>query len=251
MKSYVDYLNQKECGAFFKARYIDKDPEAQTEPSDAMKLGIYFEFLCTGVIPRSGVVPEPEVVYKGKSNEKISAPYERVIESAKKFKEIISHYNIEIVEVNKRLETEEENGILDILAKWDGELCIIDLKYSGLIDDKWNEMGWDLESLSMKDSIMLQGVHYKYLAEKSLNIKDIPFYYFVFSSSEVDNIKIIKQEVDESRMQSHIVALGNIKGRLTTDRFTPYPTLKRCSKCPIAHKCPSKVHVPLVDEVFY
>lgn len=251
MKSYVDYLNGKECGILFKANYIDKDPEAQREPSDAMKVGIYFEYLCTGALPRNGEIPEPDVVYKGKANEKMSAPYERATESAKRFKAIIEHYGIEILEVGKVLKTDEESGILDILAKWDGQLCIIDLKYSGLIDDKWNEMGWDLESLHMKDSLMLQGVHYKYLAEKCMNVTDIPFYYFVFSSNDVDNIKIIKQEVDESKMQSHVVALNNIKGKLSFDSFTPLPSMQRCSKCPIASKCKFKVDFPLIDEVFY
>jgi hypothetical protein len=251
MKSYVDYLNGKECGVMFKANYIDKDPDAQREPSDAMRVGIYFEYLCTGALPRNGETPEPDVVYKGKANEKMSAPYERATESAKRFKAIIEHYGIQIIEVGKVLKTDEESGILDILAKWDGQLVIIDLKYSGLIDDKWNEMGWDLDSLHMKDSLMLQGVHYKYLAEKCLNVVDIPFYYFVFSSNDVDNIKIIKQEVDESKMQSHVVALNNIKGKLSHDAFTPLPSMQRCSKCPIANKCKFKVDFPLIDEVFY
>ena len=96
IKGYVDYLNEKECGVFFKANYIDKDPEAQKEPSDAMRSGIYFEYLCTGALPKSGEIPEPDVVYKGKPNEKMSAPFERASESAKIFKSMIEHYDIEI-----------------------------------------------------------------------------------------------------------------------------------------------------------
>ena len=83
MKAYVDYLNQKECGLLFKAKYIDKDPESQSEPSEAMLLGIYFEYLCTGALPKSGIVPEAECVYKGKPNEKLSAPYQRVVDSVR------------------------------------------------------------------------------------------------------------------------------------------------------------------------
>ena len=89
MKNYVDYLNEKECGLFFKANYIDKDPDAQKEPTDAMKIGIFFEYLCTGALPRSGETPTPDMVYKGKANEKLSAPYERAVESAETFKHII------------------------------------------------------------------------------------------------------------------------------------------------------------------
>jgi len=256
MKNYVDYLNEKECGLFFKARYIDKDPEAQTPPSEAMKLGIYFEYLCTGALPKSGEIPEPEVSYKGKANEKISAPYERAIESATIFKKIIEHYGIKIASVGKYYEDEgmNINGVVDIVAEWDGQLVFIDTKYSGLVDDKWNEMGWDLESLHMKDSLMIQGVHYKLLAEKCLNVHDIPFFYFVFDSKDPNNVKIIRQEVDESKRQSHVVAIHNIMSKLKTEierGFTPYPTLSKCSKCPLSHKCPSKVDYPLVSEVFY
>jgi len=254
MKNYVDYLNEKECGLFFQAKYITKDPEAQTPPSEAMELGIYFEYLCTGALPKSGVIPEPEVVYKGKPNEKLSAPYERVVQSANNFKKIIEHYNIEILNVGLDLNDGEISGVVDIDAMWNGERVFIDLKYSGLIDDKWNETGWDIESLHMKDSLMIQGVHYKLLADRILNVNDIPFYYFVFSSKDPNDIKIIKQSVDDSRKQSHIVAIDNIKSRLTTDinkGFKPYPSMSKCSKCPIAHKCSSKVDYPLIQEVYY
>ena len=37
MKAYVDYLQNKECGLLFQAKYITKDPEAETPPTDAMK----------------------------------------------------------------------------------------------------------------------------------------------------------------------------------------------------------------------
>jgi hypothetical protein len=254
MKAYVDYLNEKECGIYFKANYIDKDPDAQKEPSDNMKLGIYFEWLCTGALPKSGEVPEPEISYKGTNREKLSAPYERAQKSAEVFKHIIEHYGIKLLDKGIYLEADNMNGVADILAEWDGEKVFIDLKYSGLIDDKWNEMGWDLESLHLKDSIMIQGVHYKILADKMWGIPDIPFYYFVFSTQDPNNVKIIRQEIDESRRQSHIVAVHNVLGKIHNDLnngFKPLPSLSRCNSCPIANKCNYKVDYPLIDEVFY
>lgn len=254
MKAYVDYLNEKECGLFFKARYIDKDPESNTEPTEAMKAGIYFEYLCTGALPISGEIPQPDISYKGQAREKMAAPYERATQSAQVFKKIIEHYGIQIISVGLTLEADGINGVIDIHAIWNAEECFIDLKYSGLIDDKWNEMGWDLDSLHMKDSLMVQGVHYKILAEKALGIYDIPFYYFVFSSADPNHVKIIKQEVDESRRQSHIVAINNITEKINSDLirgFIPRPSLSKCSKCPISHKCASKVDYPLIEEVFY
>lgn len=254
MKAYVDYRNEKECGLFFKARYIDKDPDSQTEPSDAMRLGIYFEFLCTGALPKDGKIPEPDVVYKGKPNEKLSAPYEKVVESVKNFKKIFEHYGIKILNKGLILSDDEISGVVDIHAEWNGEQVFIDTKYSGLIDDKWNEMGWDLDSLPTKDSIMIQGVHYKLLAERCIGVEDIPFYYFVFDSKDPNNVKIIKQEIDETRKQSHIVAIGNIKSMISSDLahgFKAYPSMQKCSNCPLAHKCPSKISVPLVDTIYY
>jgi len=258
MKSYVDYLNEKECGLLFKAKYIDKDPDAQMIPTDAMKCGIYFEYLCTGALPKSGEIPQAEMVYKGKPNEKLSAPYERIHESVANFKKIIEHYGIEIVEVGKSYDTEINgipiSGVVDIVAKWDDELVFIDLKYSGLINDKWSDTGWDTESLHMKDSLMIQGVHYKVLADKCEKIDDIPFYYFVFSSQNANDIKIIRQEVDDSKKQSHIVAIHNIVGKLQNDLtngFKAYPSLKKCTECPMAHKCDKKVDYPLIEEVYY
>jgi hypothetical protein len=106
----------------------------------------------------------------------------------------------------------------------------------------------------MKDSLMIQGVHYKMLANDCLGIHDIPFYYFVFSTQDPNNVKIIRQEVDESRRQSHIVAINNVLGKLSKDiekGFTPYPSLVKCNSCPINHKCKYKVDFPLVEEVFY
>lgn len=256
MKSYVDYLNEKECGLYFKANYIDKDPEAQKPPSDAMAVGIYFEYLCTGALPKSGQVPEPEMVYKGTAREKMSAPYERAIKSAEIFKGVMNHYGIKIKEKGLVLDSQRLgiNGVIDIYAEWDGEPCFIDLKYSGLIDDKWNELGWDLESLHLKDSLMIQGVHYKILAKDCLGIDDIPFYYFVFSSQDPNNVKIIKQEVDESKLQSHIVAINNVQSKIQSDiknGFLAYPSLVRCNSCPIASKCTKRAEYPLVEQVFY
>ena len=254
IKSYVDYLNEKECGIYFNANYIEKDPQAQREPSDAMRAGIYFEYLCTGALPKGGQIPEPDMVYKGTAKEKLSAPFQRVLESSQIFKRIIEHYDIKIKEVGLSIQTDELSGVIDIYAEWGGKDVFIDLKYSGLIDDKWSEMGWDTESLHMKDSLMIQGVHYKLLAEKCLNIKDIPFYYFVFSSSDPNNVKIIKQVVDDTKMQNHVVAINNVFSKLTNDLkngFIPRPTLNRCANCPIAYKCLHKVDVPLIDEIYY
>jgi hypothetical protein len=143
---------------------------------------------------------------------------------------------------------------LDILAEWDGQKVIIDLKYSGLIDDKWNEMGWETESLPMKDSLMIQGVHYKILAKDILGIEDIPFYYFIFNSKDPTDMKIIKQIVDGDKFFFHRTAIQQVKDQIEKELyngFKAYPDYRKCKDCPLNVSCVVKAEAPLVTEVFY
>lgn len=248
MKSYVDYLTQKECGLLFKGKYIDKNVESI--PSDAMKEGIYFEYLATGALPRTGIVPEPERTAKGA----LTTSYERIPKAAKLFKDVVAHYGIKILKVGLVLSTDDMTGITDIYAEWNGEKCIIDLKYSGLIDDKWSDLGWETESLNMKDSLMIQGVHYKLLAEEDLGIKDIPFYYFIFNSKNPDDMKIIKQIVDPDKMYFHKQNVLKMKAQILRDiekGFVAYPDYRKCKKCPLFDNCSKKAEYPQITEVHY
>lgn len=254
IKGYYDYLQGKSCGILFREKYINKNPDAQTPPSNAMKLGIYFEYRATGALPKDKKIPEAEVVYKGQAREKLSEAYLRAEESAKKFKQILSHYKIKIKKIGHYLSDGNIDGVVDIWAEWDGQDVFIDLKYSGLIDDKWNEMGWELESLPLKDSIMIQGVHYKILAKNVLGIDDIPFYYFVFDMGDPNNIRIIKQNVDETRLLSHEAVIRNVKYKLSDNiqnGFKANPTMQRCHECPLKSSCEYAVNYPLIDEIYY
>jgi hypothetical protein len=248
MKSYVDYLNQKECGLLFKGKYIDKNVESVA--SDAMKEGIYFEYLATGALPRTGIVPEPEKTAKGA----LTTAYDRIPKSAQLFKDIIKHYGIKILKIGLVISTDDMTGITDVYAEWNGEKCIIDLKYSGLIDDKWNDLGWETDSLNMKDSLMIQGVHYKLLAEESLGIKDIPFYYFIFNSKNPTDMKIIKQVVDPDKMYFHKQQVLKMKAQILRDiekGFRAYPDYRKCINCPLFSNCDKKAEYPQIIEVHY
>jgi len=247
MKSYVKYLNKQECGLLFEAKYIDKT--LFTEPSEAMALGIYFEYLATGMLPKSGKEPLPEYTLKGV----IKEPYKRAQESAEFFKRIIAHYNIKILQTGLYVATEEENGVLDMLAEWDGKKVIIDLKYSGLLEDKWNPLGWEIESLPMKDDIMVQGVHYKMLVQKAMGI-ETDFYYFVFDTKDSSKMKIIKQEIDEDRFAVHANNLTLIKEKLAASMsrgFKAYPEYNKCIECPLFETCDVKATMPLPITVHY
>jgi hypothetical protein len=57
MKALFNYRNNNECGIRIYERYV-KGTELET--SDAMNMGNWFEYQCTGQLPRSGKMPEPE-----------------------------------------------------------------------------------------------------------------------------------------------------------------------------------------------
>lgn len=249
MKSYVDYLNEKECGLVFKAKFIDKNYESI--PSAAMKEGIYFEYLATGALPRNNEVPKPETTTKGA----LTTAYERIPKAADLFKRIIKHYGIKILKIGYTVSTDEMTGIIDIWADWSGQKVIIDLKYSGLLDDKWNEMGWDTESLNMKDSLMIQGVHYKLLVQESLGIENVPFYYFVFNSKDATDMKIIRQNVDPDKFYFHKQNVLKMRTAIIHEMenggFKAYPDYRKCKDCPLFETCTERAEFPLITDVHY
>ena len=253
LKEFAEYKSGNTCGLQVKAKYIDgiKFPS-----SDAMEYGNAFEYLATGSIPRDGHIPQIEKVYVGTKKEGISAQYQRIIQSAELFKQTIKHYGIEIIDKGKVCTQDGMTGIMDIVAKWNDRICIIDTKYSGLIDDKWSDFGWNLDMLPEKHSLMLQPVQYKILLSKELecDADDIDFYFFVFSSKEVMNVKLIKVNVDELTIANHLASVEWVKTELQKpiDKlFKAKPTLKGCFECPIKDDCKFKVEVPQIDEIAY
>lgn len=253
MKSYTDYLNGKECGLLFKAKYIDKDEAAWGDPTDAMKVGMYFEYLCTGAKPKDGHIPQPEISWKGTAREKLAAPYDRANDSAKVFKSIVDKCGIKIENVGLRLEDDEISGIIDIDATWNGERVFIDLKYSGLIENKWDEMGWDSEKLPEKYKIWIQALHYKTLAKRCLDIDDIPFYFFVFSASNPLDVKVLRINFDETELVSHNVTIQNTIKKLDYNiqkGFDALPSLSRCAKCPFSESCEKRTYLPTIEDIY-
>ena len=253
LKEFAEYMSGDTCGLQLKAKYIDgiKFPS-----SDAMELGNFFEYMATGSLPRDGHTPEAKIVYKGTAKESFSADYQRAIESAELFKKTVKHYGIEIIDTGRVVTQDGMTGIMDIVANWNDRLCIIDTKYSGLIDDKWSDFGWNLDMLPEKHNLMLQPVQYKLLLSKELDcdIEDVDFYFFVFSSKEVNNVKLIKVNVDELTIANHLSTIEYVKTELKKPiekLFKAKPELKRCFECPIKDNCKFKVEVPHIDEITY
>lgn len=178
------------------------------------------------------------------------------MDSAVFFKKIIKHYGIEIKETGKVITQDGMTGILDIYAEWDGRVSIIDTKYSGLLYDRWNQLGWDIDLLPEKHNLMLQPIQYKILMSLELGIpvEDIDFYFFVFSSSNPNDAKIIKVVNDEATIEQHHLAISYVKRELAKPVdivFKPKPELLRCLDCAINKDCDFRIEVPPIQEIYY
>ena len=256
LKDYSDYKSDfsQVCGLQIKAKYFDGVDFYSSSP--AMALGNYFEYKATDTLPRNGQVPEPIVSYKGKANEKLSAPYERANESAELYKDLVGKLGIEVIEYQKQLENEKMNGIADIYAKWNGRYCFIDLKYSGLLDNRWDERGWEVNSLPEKHKLMIQGVQYTILAKDVLNheYEDFDFYYMLFSQQDPKDVRIIKQIIDRDTIELHKrqveFVYDELKNNPVKKLFKARPQMKLCSECPLT-ECKSRTEIPTIQNVYY
>lgn len=268
MKDYQEFWNMKtlSCGLYLFKRNFQRLP---VEQSETQKLGAYFEYLCTGYVRPGDEPPQPEMVYKGTAKEKLAAGYERAVEAANFYKKVIAHYGIEVITSGEYLVVDNTSAILDIRAKWNGEECIIDLKYSGLIDDKFSPYGWAIESLVDRPALTIQALHYKHIIDRIEGKHNIPFYYFVFSTKDPHHAKIIRVNTDESALYRHGVDVIKIHkiidyhyekrheyaaGMAVNHEFSPHelvarPTLSKCIDCPYFSECEQRAEVPQVEEI--
>ena len=220
VKDLVKYQNNDLCGLVFSNKWILNQFGGGTKSNN---LGHYFEYLCTGALAKGEVeAPTPEYNKKGE----LSTDFEIARKQSIFFKELISKYGIELISAgDKVLADEKWIGTLDIEAKWESiskymdfefgednpdKRVIIDLKYSGLIDDKWNEFGWHTDTLAKKQGTMLQAKHYKFLFWKKYGFNP-PFLFFVFDTKEVGKVKIVNVDIEQWELEQHEVFLEKAK----------------------------------------
>jgi hypothetical protein len=247
MKSLDKYLNRELCGYKFVANYIDG---ASGLPSEAMDLGNWFEYIATGQLPRDGKVPYAKKLKSGK----LAANYQRMEIQAQNFKGLMTHHNFEIISTGHAFNKNNiATGIADIIARKDGKLCVVDLKSSGLLDDKWSEFGWNLDFLEEKHNLMIQAVHYKILAEEEFG-EEVDFYFCVHSTKNEHDQLLIKVNIDSDTIETHNLGINNTKRVLENELnrgFKPYPKYKDCRVCFLKEVCSEALKYPEINVVNY
>ena len=250
IKDMVKYENEGYCGnlmeeKWIKGNLIDLD-------SDVINQGCYFEYLATGQLPKNGEVPEPETLKNGD----LSAPYRRVYAQAENFKLMCIQMGIEILDTGEHKVKNGLDGVRDIKAKYKGEIITIDTKYSGLINDEWNPMGWkDLVNGNNRgkqlDYHKIQATHYTYVFGD-------PFYYWVFSSAagaeDTGENLFVMMDISQEEIDLHLDRSSWTAERLnfySKFGFEPRPAYNNCMKCPLFEKCEDakRVQEPIIVKV--
>ena len=245
MKSLFAYMEGKDCGKQLYAKYFDN---VKFPSSDAMDLGNYFEYICTGSLARDGSTPVAETTKKGEPTSK----YKIALEQKKNFDRIIERHGFKILSIDHHFKSKHFSGIADIVAERNGQKCIIDVKTTGLINDKWTEFGWNDDTVSRNENLMIQAKHYKMLALEEWDIYNIPFYFFVFSTTNAIDCKVFEVECSDQSLIDHE---NNSKGaiemldKFLEEGFKAYPKYNKCIECPLAESCEDFIDVPQIKSI--
>ena len=254
VKSLFKYKNDEECGLKIEAQYINGESFPSNE---VQELGNYFEYICTGALPRDGHTPQPKLLKTGKP----TTAYQRMDKQKENFDRIMKSYNLEIEKTGFAFTNPKYSGIADIIAldknvkskDVNKKRVIIDLKTSGLINDKWSPYGWANESIEEKWDLLIQAVHYKMLAKYEWGIEDIPFYFMVFSNKNEVECKIFEINIDDTTRLQHYQNLERVKKFLDLcikEGWKAKPDLMRCDVCPMNTGCLYQLEVPTIQKVY-
>lgn len=254
VKSLFDYKNDEECGLKIEASYINGINFAS---NDVQELDNYFEYICTKQLPRDNHTPIAKMLKNGNK----SLPYVRMDKQKENYENIMKSYNWEVEKTGFSFTNPKYSGIADIIAldknikskDKNKQRIIIDLKTSGLLNDKFSKWGWADESIEEKWDLLIQAIHYKMLAKFEFGIEDIPFYFMIFSNKNDYECKIFEINIDEATRYQHFQNLENIKKYLDKcikEGFKPKPSLLRCNRCLMNKSCLHQLEVPQIQKVY-
>jgi hypothetical protein len=252
ISNFWSYERGEHCG--IALRDIDILKIVESVPSDRMKVGHYFEYLCTGQKNRDGSTPEPVKTKTGKPD----AMSVRMVEQSERFKRLKKKEGLVVYETGTVFEHYTDlyrvKGVLDIFGNLYGEDCIVDLKSSGLIGNQWEDYGWHSGAFNQRDKLTIQVVAYKWLAWKVKEIIDIPFYFVIHSTSnDVDSL-FWRVDIDnyEYAMAEFELLCHDIYEKINECLeygFDAYPTVKRCEGCELKSKCSFAIDTPPLETV--
>lgn len=266
MKDMEDYLAGEQCGHIIKHKYVD---QKELPGSDTMAIGAYFEFLVSGALPKNKVIPTPIYMASAKGMEvrDMEQGYRRAHFNAKYVTELLGTMGLKIIGVQKKLTKGRHQGTLDLICEAQkdidigevhlkkGDRIVIDLKYSGLINDKWSKHGW-MWMPEQRSYHGKQAMKYHYISE-------LDFYFLVCQSNneELDKnknlfkkpeVRFFKVNIGEEALEQHLALSNQLWDQFILDAelgFSVKPSLTRCNKCPLAEGCNDKFTYPRAETI--
>lgn len=260
IKSLIDYHEGNLCGLVFQEKFVNGNFD-KFLASDAMAVGTWFEYELTGAVPKDGKIPEPQRTKNGE----LLAQYKKMLQHIKDFKATMMYYGFEIVSIGEKIKHGDLEGTLDLRCRAKqrivtptgiiiekGEEFIVDLKTSGLLDNKWMDYGWEIENLANKYKIVIQPIMYKYI-EKMNTGKDIKFFFFLYNTQDEFDSRIIHFICDDDAFAELEATIENARKllRIHMGKWEARPSKKVCSKCPIRIGCKSFAAVPPITDFYF
>jgi hypothetical protein len=247
MKDMLAYKAKEECGHLIEHKWI----KGKLLPgSEIMRLGTYFEYISFDTLPKDGAIPKAEYTSTGK----MSADYARAHDNSRVLLDWIKRMGFVVIGKGKKYERDGYEGTIDLLVQCTktitfadgyvlkkGTIIVIDVKYSGVLDDSWSRHGW-MWSPIQREYHGIQAKQYHYITE-------LPFFFLVKDSSPkgILNVKFFRVTINDNEMAKHLDSGRILKDMLILEQkigFTPYPSVYKCAKCPLKATCKDKHEFP-------
>jgi hypothetical protein len=242
IKEWDSHVAGESCGSVFVARYIDRTWDRTWGDSDSKALGRYFEFILTDVRP-NGYDSDPEPVWMKSATDKdreslnrakMMAPYRLAHDNADRIKLLLAASGISIERSQIHLTKGILEGNIDAEAIYTSHRggrkrkVNIDIKYSGLMDDKWSKFGWQWTDIQTAYN-GIQAAQYQ-----SLNGRPVMF--LVVSSSNTEDVALFEMRFTRKQLREHLKRAEQIAENIDMMNeigWQNYPELKKCSRCPL------------------
>jgi hypothetical protein len=277
MKQMRDYMDGAGCGILIRESWING--RQFDIASAAMKLGCYFEYILTGALPKDGKVPQPEFMKSAIAKNKgttvglgIDDMYDPYRAAHRNKERVLVYWNSMGLEIDNPLNTKLSAGVkltkgrfegtIDVVLRAftdtsfangytmkKGDRILVDLKYSGLLDDKWSVHGWQWTPLQKKYH-GTQAKQYNFISNLD------PFFMIVDPGEKY--VKFFRMILNQEVIDKHIEEGNMLYERLTyyneMGLLEPRPEVTKCEGCPLfnecehAHRFPHPVDISLIDE---
>ena len=243
LNTYEKYLAGEECGEYLKLVFIEE--KCESRKSVPMAMGERFEYEALGNRNRKGNIPEAFMNMNGS----VSAKQKGITVQSTNFREWMIKNNYRIISKAQGMSLEFDEffltGIADAIIERDGEYIIMDLKYSGNLNNKDSEWGWHPETLLSHKGKIRQMIIYLYLLnhvefkEKKIN----KFIFYVASSSDENQFVPFEIVVSDEAIEREMNDIIELAKQLSFEYeigLTARPTMGRCQECPAKDICTKK-----------